>query len=183
MNTPDMCRRLSGAVTRRRRTLSAAVLSLAAAGLLASCGTDRQADTSPSSVQNSVDVETADDQAAAKVDEQAATEARKKRAEERRAARRSASRRRARVEARKRTERRRRARAAALAAATPTPEATPASDSCDSSYEGACLDSGSSDYDCEGGSGDGPDYTGTVQVVGDDHFDLDRDGDGIACDT
>ena len=26
---------------------------------------------------------------------------------------------------------------------------------------GACLDPNSSDYDCEGGSGDGPDYTGT----------------------
>ena len=44
-------------------------------------------------------------------------------------------------------------------------EATPASpsnkatgDACDPSYEGACLDPNSSDYDCEGGSGDGPDY-------------------------
>jgi len=52
---------------------------------------------------------------------------------------------------------------------------------CDPNYEGACLDPNSSDYDCEGGSGDGPDYTGTVTVVGDDHFDLDRDGDGVGC--
>jgi hypothetical protein len=52
---------------------------------------------------------------------------------------------------------------------------------CDPSYEGACLDPNSTDYDCEGGSGDGPDYTGTVTVVGDDHFDLDRDGDGVGC--
>jgi hypothetical protein len=54
-------------------------------------------------------------------------------------------------------------------------------DGCDPNYEGACLDPNSPDYDCEGGSGDGPDYTGRVEVVGDDHFDLDRDGDGIAC--
>jgi hypothetical protein len=52
---------------------------------------------------------------------------------------------------------------------------------CDPSYEGACLDPSSPDYDCEGGSGDGPDYTGPVTVVGDDHFGLDRDGDGSAC--
>lgn len=30
---------------------------------------------------------------------------------------------------------------------------------CDPNYEGACLDPNSSDYDCQGGSGDGPDYT------------------------
>ncbi len=54
---------------------------------------------------------------------------------------------------------------------------------CDPSYEGACLDPNSTDYDCEGGSGNGPDYTGTVTVVGDDHFDLDRDGDGVGCQT
>jgi hypothetical protein len=52
---------------------------------------------------------------------------------------------------------------------------------CDPSYEGACLDPDSADYDCEGGSGDGPDYTGAVMVVGDDHFGLDRDGDGAGC--
>jgi hypothetical protein len=54
--------------------------------------------------------------------------------------------------------------------------------SCDPNYAGACLDPSSPDYDCEGGSGDGPDYTGQVTVVGDDHFDLDADGDGIGCD-
>jgi hypothetical protein len=53
---------------------------------------------------------------------------------------------------------------------------------CDSSYQGACLDPDALDYDCEGGTGDGPRYTGVVEVVGDDHFDLDRDGDGIGCD-
>ena len=54
---------------------------------------------------------------------------------------------------------------------------------CDPNYEGQCLDPNSSDYDCEGGSGDGPDYTGPVTVVGDDHFGLDRDGDGSACES
>ena len=53
---------------------------------------------------------------------------------------------------------------------------------CDPNYSGACLDPNSPDYDCAGGSGDGPDYTGRVVIVGDDHFDLDRDGDGWGCD-
>jgi len=60
----------------------------------------------------------------------------------------------------------------------PTPE--PVSQ-CDPSYSG-CLKPDSPDYDCAGGSGDGPDYTGPVRVVGDDPYDLDRDGDGFACD-
>ncbi len=38
-----------------------------------------------------------------------------------------------------------------------------------------------SDYDCEGGSGDGPAYTGTVEVIGTDIYGLDDDGDGIGC--
>jgi hypothetical protein len=39
-----------------------------------------------------------------------------------------------------------------------------------------------SDVDCSGGSGNGPAYvTGPVTVVGTDIYDLDRDGDGIAC--
>lgn len=52
---------------------------------------------------------------------------------------------------------------------------------CDPNYSGACLDPYSSDYDCEGGSGNGPDYTGTVTVVGEDHYELDADGDGVGC--
>lgn len=52
---------------------------------------------------------------------------------------------------------------------------------CDPNYAGACLKPDVSDYDCEGGSGDGPYYTGYVEVVGDDHYELDRDGDGVAC--
>lgn len=52
---------------------------------------------------------------------------------------------------------------------------------CHPSYVGACLDPNASDYDCAGGSGNGPYYTGPVRVVGPDDFDLDRDGDGYAC--
>jgi hypothetical protein len=52
--------------------------------------------------------------------------------------------------------------------------------SCHPSY-GGCLDPSSPDYDCASGSGNGPDYTGTVEVYGPDPFDLDRDGDGIGC--
>jgi hypothetical protein len=41
-----------------------------------------------------------------------------------------------------------------------------------------------SDYDCAGGSGDGPGYVyGIVHVTGSDPYDLDRDGDGVACES
>jgi hypothetical protein len=66
----------------------------------------------------------------------------------------------------------------------PHPSEQTSSTSCDPSYAGACLDPNSPDYDCEGGTGDGPDYVaGPIEVVGDDHFDLDSDGDGIACES
>ena len=38
-----------------------------------------------------------------------------------------------------------------------------------------------SDYDCEGGSGDGPMYTGQVEITGSDPYDLDSDNDDIGC--
>jgi membrane protein involved in colicin uptake len=60
-------------------------------------------------------------------------------------------------------------------------EAPPEAPKCHSSYEGACLDPSASDYDCEGGSGDGPLYTGTVTVVGPDEYGLDSNGDGVGC--
>ena len=63
-----------------------------------------------------------------------------------------------------------------------TPE-EPVSPDCHPSYEGACLDPFASDYDCAGGEGDGPEYTGFVRVVGPDEFELDRDGDGLACEA
>jgi len=51
---------------------------------------------------------------------------------------------------------------------------------CHSSYSG-CLRADASDYDCSGGSGNGPYYTGRVRVIGHDVFGLDRDGDGWGC--
>ena len=52
---------------------------------------------------------------------------------------------------------------------------------CDPNYANACVPV-ASDVDCAGGSGNGPEYVdGPVYVVGSDIYDLDRDGDGIAC--
>jgi hypothetical protein len=61
--------------------------------------------------------------------------------------------------------------------ATPAPPAA----ACDPNYSGACLDPNSADYDCQGGSGDGPDYTGPVTIVGDDPYGLDADGNNLGC--
>jgi hypothetical protein len=55
-----------------------------------------------------------------------------------------------------------------------------AAEACNPNYSG-CLDPLASDYDCEGGSGDGPLYTGTVEVTGYDEYGLDSNGDGIGC--
>ena len=68
----------------------------------------------------------------------------------------------------------------------PLPTATAApvpaeQSSCHPSYQGACLLIGAGDYDCAGGSGNGPNYTGRVTVVGFDEFRLDGDGDGVGC--
>jgi hypothetical protein len=52
---------------------------------------------------------------------------------------------------------------------------------CDPNYSGECLDPNALDYDCAGASGDGPKYTGQVQVLGNDHYGLDTDGDGVGC--
>jgi hypothetical protein len=63
----------------------------------------------------------------------------------------------------------------------PPPPATPLR-SCHPSYEGACLDPTASDYDCAGGSGNGPRYVqGPVKVHSLDPFDLDADSDGLGC--
>jgi hypothetical protein len=60
-------------------------------------------------------------------------------------------------------------------------EVAPEESECDSNYAGACLSPTAYDYDCADGSGDGPEYTGTVTVVGEDHYGLDADGDGTGC--
>jgi hypothetical protein len=53
---------------------------------------------------------------------------------------------------------------------------------CDPNYKGRCLKPNVSDYDCAGGSGNGPYYvSGPFRVVGRDHYRLDADRDGIAC--
>ena len=66
-----------------------------------------------------------------------------------------------------------------VAAAEPAPE----SNGCDSNYADVCVPI-ASDVDCAGGSGNGPAYVdGPVRIVGVDVYDLDRDGDGIACDA
>lgn len=51
---------------------------------------------------------------------------------------------------------------------------------CHPSYSG-CLKANANDYDCAGGSGNGPYYTGKVRVIGPDVFGLDRDRDGWGC--
>lgn len=61
-----------------------------------------------------------------------------------------------------------------------TPVTPKPTSSCHPSYSG-CLKMNAGDYDCAGGSGNGPNYTGTVQVYGSDPFDLDRDNDGWGC--
>ncbi|MEU5965149.1 G5 domain-containing protein [Micromonospora parva] len=57
----------------------------------------------------------------------------------------------------------------------------PQASKCDPNYS-ACVPI-ASDVDCAGGSGNGPAYvSGPIKVIGDDIYDLDRDGDGTACD-
>ena len=63
----------------------------------------------------------------------------------------------------------------------PPPTTTPAR-SCDPSYPDVCLDPDALDYDCAGGSGNGPRYVnGPIRVRPPDPFDLDREGDGWGC--
>jgi hypothetical protein len=64
------------------------------------------------------------------------------------------------------------------------PPATTAPRNCDPAYPDVCLHDGIGDYDCAGGTGDGPNYVhGPIRVLPPDPFDLDRDGDGTGCDS
>jgi hypothetical protein len=67
----------------------------------------------------------------------------------------------------------------------PPPTAPPATTpprNCDPSYPDVCLDPTVEDYDCEGGSGNGPEYVdGPIRVRPPDQFGLDSDGDGWGC--
>jgi hypothetical protein len=111
------------------------------------------------------------------------------RRERQRARRAEARRRRERAQARRERARIRRARAARRERerqerleerATPVVPEPQLEASCHPSYD-PCLDPTASDYDCDGGSGDGPEYTGFVTVKGSDPYGLDNDGDGTGC--
>lgn len=55
---------------------------------------------------------------------------------------------------------------------------------CDPAYPDACLRDGIGDYDCAGGSGNGPNYVdGPITVRAPDPFGLDSDGDGVGCES
>jgi membrane protein involved in colicin uptake len=73
------------------------------------------------------------------------------------------------------------AAAKAAAAKAAAAKAAAQAQRCNPNYSG-CLNPNASDYDCEGGSGNGPYYTGTVRVIGYDEYGLDADGDGYGCD-
>lgn len=64
----------------------------------------------------------------------------------------------------------------------PAPKSRAASQ-CDPNYSGACVPI-ASDVDCEGGSGNGPEYVrGPVNVVGEDIYKLDGNNDGVGCES
>lgn len=68
-------------------------------------------------------------------------------------------------------------------APVPAPVQPAPATGCDSNYADVCVPI-ASDVDCAGGSGNGPAYIdGPLRIVGTDIYDLDRDGDGIACDA
>lgn len=122
---------------------------------------------------------------------ESATEERDTAAEERRRERQErrerAERRRERAAAKRRQKQRRERREARAAAEQQAAEEQaaaeePPAENCHPSYD-PCLDPNASDYDCAGGSGDGPEYTGPVRVIGPDEYDLDADGDGSACES
>jgi resuscitation-promoting factor RpfB len=67
-----------------------------------------------------------------------------------------------------------------IAVEPPPPPPSAEEDDCTSGYS-PCLPP-ASDYDCAGGSGDGPAYAdGPIYVTGSDPYGLDADGDGVAC--
>ena len=63
------------------------------------------------------------------------------------------------------------------------PPDPPTGPGCTPGYD-PCLPDYGSDYDCAGGTGDGPYYSGNVNVQrGMDIYDLDRDGNGLGCES
>jgi PASTA domain-containing protein len=64
----------------------------------------------------------------------------------------------------------------------PPPPSTAPAENCDPSYPDVCLDPSAEDYDCAGGSGNGPEFVeGPIRVRPPDPFGLDADGDGWGC--
>lgn len=62
------------------------------------------------------------------------------------------------------------------------PPPPPPTSNCDPSYPDVCIPRGAADYDCAGGTGNGPNYIrGPIRVLPPDPHDLDRDGNGIGC--
>jgi len=161
---------------RHRAMVLALVLALAGVGGLACGETDEPVGDEPAVTEDSGPAVRAAERRMARA---AAAQARRERIAARREARREA--RRARIRAERRAQARERRRAAREAARAAEEAEQAAASACDPNYSGACLDPNASDYDCAGGSGDGPQYTGPVQVTGSDPHDLDSDGDGYAC--
>jgi hypothetical protein len=65
---------------------------------------------------------------------------------------------------------------------TRPPTTKPPAKNCDPAYPDTCLHDGIGDYDCAGGSGNGPNYVeGPIRVLQPDPFGLDSDHDGIGC--
>lgn len=64
-----------------------------------------------------------------------------------------------------------------------SPEPRAEGPDCTPGYD-PCLPDYGADYDCAGGSGNGPYYSGKVNVQrGMDVYDLDRDGNGVGCES
>jgi hypothetical protein len=174
---------LSGEVSRRRPPGRKAWTTYAIAALLAAgafgCASEDVSDesASPSSEAQPASQKSASDSRESKGEDRRALrrERQRLRAERLRLRRERAEARRERQRIReaREAERRRREREQREAQPAPAP-------SCHASYE-PCLDPNASDYDCEGGSGDGPEYTGFVTVKGPDDYGLDSDGDGTGC--
>nr|WP_300046817.1 PASTA domain-containing protein [uncultured Nocardioides sp.] len=62
------------------------------------------------------------------------------------------------------------------------PPPPPPANNCTAGYR-PCL-APAYDYDCAGGSGDGPGYAyGPIYITGSDPYGLDNDGDGVACES
>ncbi|NKY51452.1 hypothetical protein [Nocardia vermiculata] len=73
------------------------------------------------------------------------------------------------------------AAAAGLVLTVPVQASAQPAPGCHASYD-PCVPI-TSDVDCAGGSGNGPEYTGRVRVIGPDEYGLDRDGNGIGCEN